>query len=459
MPFACSVQDGRVVMAPAPEQSYRILGRHEQQQFTACPPGSPDRCTTWMLHRFDIPCGGIRVAWMHAVAAAMQRIDSRVMVDQGRLNIPLREATVAAACGSESGTPGANSTATRRAPERFCGPPLSADATVPLPIGFAPVMRLGARFVSGTSPAAGATPPAARDGSTSLIIKVADTGNAQAVHQQGSTAVSRAGTELAGGEVILTGWMAQTRAEPRGDSMAARLRLAVSDPGASQGLTYWVMIVTTLMILSSAAAMAWLKQQKDYRPALAEIMQWIGSLFRRSQSAGDQSAATESAQRCAELIRAADRLHQIVRAAVGDLGAQPLREVLERELAGIEAALMSPELTRHSAARRWDKVEAQMRNVRRDLERVHRIATSAGTLPPGMRNPDAMPKTQAEAREVLGVSAVAGERIVKKVVDALRQSWHPDHAADAEDRRAREQRLKQINVAWDLINRSQEKAA
>jgi DnaJ-class molecular chaperone len=76
-----------------------------------------------------------------------------------------------------------------------------------------------------------------------------------------------------------------------------------------------------------------------------------------------------------------------------------------------------------------------------------------------MRSPDTMPATEAEAREVLGVSAVAQERIVKKVVDALRQSWHPDHASDADDRRAREQRLKQINVAWDLINRRQDRAA
>ena len=57
----------------------------------------------------------------------------------------------------------------------------------------------------------------------------------------------------------------------------------------------------------------------------------------------------------------------------------------------------------------------------------------------------------SEAYDVLGVNADVSEDVVKKIVDALRMSWHPDHARDEEDRRAREERIRRINVAWDLI--------
>ena len=51
----------------------------------------------------------------------------------------------------------------------------------------------------------------------------------------------------------------------------------------------------------------------------------------------------------------------------------------------------------------------------------------------------------------MGVSPDATEAAIKKVVDGLRQSWHPDLAQTDADRRLREFRMKQINAAWDLI--------
>lgn len=51
----------------------------------------------------------------------------------------------------------------------------------------------------------------------------------------------------------------------------------------------------------------------------------------------------------------------------------------------------------------------------------------------------------------MGVSRDATEAAMKKIVDGLRLSWHPDLAKDEADRQLREYRLKQINAAWDLI--------
>jgi DnaJ-class molecular chaperone len=63
-----------------------------------------------------------------------------------------------------------------------------------------------------------------------------------------------------------------------------------------------------------------------------------------------------------------------------------------------------------------------------------------------------MPATYAEALQVLGVSPDASLAAIKKIVDGLRLSWHPDLARSEVDRHLRQRRLQQINVAWDLIS-------
>ncbi|HEX5957036.1 MAG TPA: hypothetical protein VFY92_00075, partial [Hyphomicrobiaceae bacterium] len=66
---------------------------------------------------------------------------------------------------------------------------------------------------------------------------------------------------------------------------------------------------------------------------------------------------------------------------------------------------------------------------------------------------DRMPRTREEAFEVLGIGIApsATQTAIKKVVDGLRMSWHPDLAKDETDRVLRELRSKQINAAWDLL--------
>jgi hypothetical protein len=66
---------------------------------------------------------------------------------------------------------------------------------------------------------------------------------------------------------------------------------------------------------------------------------------------------------------------------------------------------------------------------------------------------DRIPQTRAEAMQVLGMGVTldANETAMKKIVDGLRLSWHPDLAKNEADRQLREFRVKQINAAWELI--------
>jgi preprotein translocase subunit Sec63 len=94
----------------------------------------------------------------------------------------------------------------------------------------------------------------------------------------------------------------------------------------------------------------------------------------------------------------------------------------------------------------------------RELERIGRIVDSAAVSLSGARPAGSMPRTTSEAYDVLGVNPDVSEGVLKKIVGALRMSWHPDHARSDEDRRVREDRIRRINIAWDLINAQREAA-
>jgi hypothetical protein len=95
------------------------------------------------------------------------------------------------------------------------------------------------------------------------------------------------------------------------------------------------------------------------------------------------------------------------------------------------------------------------------------LSPHAGAAPPAVQAPPAllpgnaslaspddlpMPTTYAEALELLGAAPDASLAAVKKIVDGMRQSWHPDLARSEADRRVRQRRMQQINVAWDLVS-------
>jgi hypothetical protein len=65
---------------------------------------------------------------------------------------------------------------------------------------------------------------------------------------------------------------------------------------------------------------------------------------------------------------------------------------------------------------------------------------------------DEIPTTRAEALRLLGAGPEAAAGALKKIVDGLRQTWHPDRATNDADRRLRELRMKQVNAAWDILS-------
>jgi hypothetical protein len=175
----------------------------------------------------------------------------------------------------------------------------------------------------------------------------------------------------------------------------------------------------------------------------------------RSGTAAPLPPSDDDAALCSELIARAVKLHRASKEALAAVTTDSLRQILMDDLAAVQRALLAPSLTNDVAESRWHAAKPVVVKALADLERIARIISGVLSSAPArvaQSAPD-LPQTAAEAFEVLGINPEASRTVIKKVVDGLRQSWHPDHARNDNDRAAREERLKQINVAWDLIRR------
>ncbi len=143
----------------------------------------------------------------------------------------------------------------------------------------------------------------------------------------------------------------------------------------------------------------------------------------------------------------------IVEALPHDL---PLRRVLDDEIRRIRQRLCVAKTSGASVA--GEVPAPAYRVLMRDLERIRRIGISArdsvmdGSSAASAFRSGRMPKTREEAFSLLGLNPYVNEATIKKCVDALRMSWHPDLAHDRADRAIREERIKQINAAVELIS-------
>ncbi len=131
----------------------------------------------------------------------------------------------------------------------------------------------------------------------------------------------------------------------------------------------------------------------------------------------------------------------------------PLRDVLSGELSKLRQRQAVLKTTIADGTATPSRAAATMRRLTCELERIRKIADSAAETPKNGIGAAAssVPSSLAEAYAALGVNADVSDLALKKIVDGLRMSWHPDFARDAGDRELRDARIKQINIAWELI--------
>lgn len=447
MPFTCGFDNGRLTLMPSPERSYTIMGARDQRPFTVCRQPSSLACRTFMVHRFAIACAGVRVPWVRVIAAANETAGGRVWLNGGKLNI---ERPIAPAEG--------DARACIDPPAHIGGPPVARMAheclpwkparlieKMALPAGFAPVGELGARFVFG-----GASPV---DGQVGLFLAAAGPGDADPSQTlSGSASGSHQDTN-------------------------AVLREPLPAIGAGSSPSEWVTVIEardlsgewfwpagaredwtpmTAIGLVALVGLAWFGWSRK-RGAIIEVWRRLRRMTARPVAAGEIDIPDAQTATDAAFSAAADQVAALLRQTESTVlslkTATPLRDVLEEEVHLMSRRLVVLSASTLDSKASAEKISGQFRALVRDLERVRRIASSAAaSLSGSAREAQIMPATKSEAYDILGVNADVSEVTLKKIVDALRMTWHPDHARDDDDRRLREARIKQINIAWDLIN-------
>ncbi len=455
MPFACDLEEGHIRLTPAEERSYAIVGKREVATVASCNQPRSSGCRRLMVHRFVISCGGAGLTWMRVAAALRQATAEPAWIEQGRLNIvlPVRRAAAAHAppCTERPTFALGGAQLQRRvAYTGDCQERREDFEHVVMPAGFAPVDELGARIEVAE---AGASLPSGLDESKAASFR-------RVSAEVDEPVVARAdpddivapipGLEPYDAEIdetVAEDWVTVVRTE-RDYGAVSAADASPSPPWA------WLL---ALMGLATAAGVFHMRASQSgggvllaFGPGLARIAEHIDHRWRTLRS----RSAPESFINAGAAVKAMLRQTEEV---VGQLkGGAPLREVLLSELKLVRQALKNVE----AVAREQDEADdmaaarsaAHYRALVRELERIRRIAESAAASLSGTRPSGSVPRTASEAYAVLGVNPDVSEGVLKKIVDALRMSWHPDHARDDDDRMVREVRMRQINIAWELIN-------
>ncbi len=466
MPYDCQFDGERVTMHPSADRSYEIYGRHERETYTACSPVDANRCRTWQMHRFDFSCSGVRVPWIDAAAAGARSEGRDAWVEGGSFHL-----TMGPMWTNDRPSFRNRGWWRNRYPRADYGGD-SGGRVVTLPPGYAPALGIPVTFTGTPSDqiAQAPFPPATVTRSPAAAPK-----------DKTPALPERAPRNQTAPPAAVPAVVAAAPASP---APAAAPEVAAA-PEAAKAAAPTVAIpgsVTPTIINGPSAAPA------PPAPATPAPAQAAGPADKSEVRVAGDSQTTGGFE---TTVKAS------AQDAVKDAPGVPAPAVAPTEtasipasahydqktivmLGGVAAALLT--LTSLLVGGLWRSSRAPKRLPPPSTRDIASITldgaphgASGGTslsiypkaAPPTLQAPPPllpgnagfgplddvpMPETYAEALEVLGAGPDASLAAIKKIVDGMRQSWHPDHARSETDRLVRQRRLQQVNVAWDLVS-------
>ncbi len=437
MPFDCNVVGGRVQVRPSGDQAYRIYGARRQEQYRACSEQSPDRCRTFLVHSFKMACGRDKVAWPDVYAAIAKVTDGRAFYNNdGALYYRMGP---------------------REPRDSYPFPePRRATGIVEMPAGFAPMAGVDAIFTpldprvaeleDGSAPDAqdpdarayrDTEPALGRSESAfapALMPKVAEKPK---VIEAPKVAEAPKPVEPPKSQVVLEPKPLETAStEKRAAPATEQPKAPDATPATNSGAP-----VMPTILNNPAAKEVETASKTEIVVAAAEIPSGPAATPAAIPNAGSRVegwSATGGTRLsvpplAVALMIAATTLAILLvilkRQAAAPVAAGPLRVPIEPTLPGLNPPRAST---------------GQALTVRETPEPPSLSKATGATD---------LPVTRAEALALLGLSADANEAVIRKLVEALRQSWHPDLATGDADRAAREERIKAINIAAGILLR------
>lgn len=478
MPYSCRVVGGEPVLIPSEDRGHPVIGRREQREFRACSPVNPRLCRRWTVHRFDLDCDGRRVPWVDVAAAADATREGRAFVsDDGRfaLEMPARWSLPPdAPCARHADEDRPRFGAFRR----FCAERLARvrRVTIAMPPGFAPMRGIDGIFVEDSAPrgaVADATPPR-HDPTPETRVEdwrreqpEAESVPLPVKKRMPQKEVAALPSPPARAEVPAPKADAPSKAAPSPDPV--KREPSASDTAAAGAAPVVPKIINSANAPEPAARApsrvdeTGALPERSFAPPVDEGVRADAEVAGSGESAPDRLAAADHEDAAPMLpVGAAGAslrvdatvvtvgclllLTLLTLAVVLRRGRTPAAPALARDIAAVSLGKSgTPDGPRVGAGALTIVPEPL---TGRDLAAPPTLSPG----PPALLG-DAMPRTREEALEVLGMGIApdVNEAAIKKIIDGLRLSWHPDHARDPEDRALRELRLKQINAAWDII--------
>ena len=443
LPYSCIVAGGRPLLARGPEQSHQIIGRREQRTFTACSPVNRDMCRTWTVHRFDLDCDGTRVPWTEVVASANHdRRSSRAWLDDGRLIVrmpPSWSFEEDDPCARRSRVFEGFGRMRRYCEERRS---MAPPPVVAMPAGFAPMLGIDGYFVT-SAPSVSAAPPLP---TTPPVIAAPEPAPPPKIARAEPSDPPRP-------ELVVPKVQEAAPKPPPASAPAPKVsaptppapKPAVRPAPPAEGDAIVPKVINRNDTVASAPPPPPAEKVAPQREALT-----TGTISKSDQPVAPESSPERPSSPPSLLTFSAISPATGVFAAFMVLTTALLvlffmarrREQLQAEGRPQDVAAAQLYARPKAAPRASGAVAVTQARPSPQPVRYTQPAVSAS-----------IPRTRSEAIEILGMGVMPDANLaaIKKIVDGLRQSWHPDLARDEADRALREQRMKQINAAWDII--------
>jgi len=478
MSYSCAVIGGQPVLTRSREdEGHRIIGRREQRTFSACSPSEPDMCRQWIVHRFDLDCGGVRVPWMSVVAAANARRRGGAWIENGRLLLQMPPRWAGESddpCADWLYEEGRRASGRFTRNDRYCADREALGwrpAAVAMPAGFAPMLGIDGVFVASTAPRQSAPPPAPPVAQVPAPPKVArveplppptaDVRDAPAKETPAKEPPAkkqpapRADAQPAVPPPVQS---APSPAPSPGAPVVPRIinRIDPAPPGPAPAPTPRVPVRPE----AAAPPPEPPREPKVIPPAP------VKEARPRSEPPSPPQAATPETDKSIAVSLVSAMYSPTAVAAFAAAGFAMLVMAAFAYMRQRERTQLGGTAARDIASVSLDGRPARAEDAGPRAVVRARPQPIVPRAPPPLPLPaqpeaastpaswgDAIPQTRDEALQVLGmgVRPDATEAAIKKIVDGLRLSWHPDHAHGPADLQLRELRLKQINAAWEII--------
>ncbi len=460
MPYYCtSLGGGAVELDPAPKpQSYAIVGPHNEASYRHCAPEDPSRCKTWKVHRFEIDCGGKPVPWYRVVAAASEITGGPAFISGTRLNVRLRQdggGPQDVAVMPPGFAPVVGLTADIGGSGLAATPPVALQPPVPVPAKPPASAPQRAEAASSPKPDAATSSPPPDEGASG--------GTGPADKKSAPIPAAAGPSEAAAAEP------SPVPAAPPSEPKLAPGVIALPPPVATnkQGSDNTTITPSTAPPPPSAPAPA------SPTPAATESASPAAAPAATGVAGTDGTgtapvAATAPRQRLGAVV---------LLAAAALLALLVLVRLMRRRPASRPVASTARDLAAVSFGERsgatedlaWTPAgsspppEPALPEPSPAVPAVPQPELPSAEVPLPLAEPPPqpapaplaidLPRTRAEALEMLGAPPDASLDAARKIVDGLRQSWSPALAKTDADRQKREAHVRAIDAVWAVVER------